>query len=268
MFLVRASSLLALSLSVTLSSPAQTSASGPLQISSPDGQIAFSLTDGPSGKSPAGLRYTVNFHGKQLIDESDLGLEIQGQPALGPGLHKVSGHPCNADETYTIPVGKTKSVRNHYNCVVEDFASDTGSKLSIEIRVFDDGLAFRYLVPEQPSIKSARITGELTQFHYSMDATLYPLVLKAFQSSYEDDYQMRTVSSIQPAWIVSLATACAGALGRLGRHHGSQHRQLFRPLSQATNNSTRSRPRSLPTSKIQRLPLKPRLHFNRPGAYS
>ena len=137
MFLVRASSLLALSLFVTLSSPGQTSASGPLQVSSPDGQIAFSLTDGPSGKGPAGLRYTVNFHGKQLIDESDLGLEIQGQPALGPGLHKVSGHPCNADETYTIPVGKTKTVRNHYNCVVEDFASDTGSKLSIEIRVFD-----------------------------------------------------------------------------------------------------------------------------------
>src|SRR5450631_886939 len=204
MFLVRASSLLALSLFVTLSSPAQTSASGPLKISSPDGRIAFTLSDGPSGKSPAGLRYTIDFRGKQLINESELGLEIQSQPALGPGLHRVTDHACNADETYTIPVGKTKSVRNHYNCVVEDFAGDSGSKLSIEIRVFDDGLAFRYLVPEQPSIKSARITGELTQFRYSMDATLYPLVLSSFQTSYEDDYMMRTVSGIQPAWIVGL----------------------------------------------------------------
>ena len=49
-----------------------------------------------------------------------------------------------------------------------------------------------------------RITGELTQFHYSMDATLYPLVLNGFQSSYEDDYMMRTVSSIHPSWIIGL----------------------------------------------------------------
>jgi alpha-glucosidase len=204
MFLLRAFSVLAFSLSVTFWSPAQTSSTGPLKISSPDGQIAFTLSDGPSGKSPAGLRYTIDFRGKQLINESELGLEIQSQPALGPGLHRVTDHACNADETYTIPVGKTKSVRNHYNCVVEDFAGDSGSKLSIEIRVFDDGLAFRYLVPEQPSIKSARITGELTQFRYSMDATLYPLVLSSFQTSYEDDYMMRTVSGIQPAWIVGL----------------------------------------------------------------
>ncbi len=99
----------------------------------------------------------------------------------------------SVDESYTIPVGKTKDVRDHYNSLLVDFQSESGAKLSFEVRAFDDGVAFRYLVPEQPSISKVRITGERTQFRYSKDATLYPLVVSGFQSSYEDDYQMRTV---------------------------------------------------------------------------
>ena len=51
---------------------------------------------------------------------------------------------------------------------------------------------------------NVRITGERTQFRYSKDATLYPLVLNGFQSSYEDDYQMRTVSGLHPDWLIAL----------------------------------------------------------------
>jgi alpha-glucosidase len=124
----------------------------------------------------AALRYSVDFHGKPLIDESELGLDLQGQPALGPGMHNVGAKPGSADESYTIPVGKTKDVRDHYNSLVADFEGESGTRLSVEVRAFDDGVAFRYIVPEQPSIKSVRITGERTQFRYSKDATLYPLV--------------------------------------------------------------------------------------------
>ena len=72
------------------------------------------------------------------------------------------------------------------------------------MRAFDDGVAFRYVVPEQPSLDKVHITGERTQFRYSKDATLYPLILNGFQSSYEDDYQMRTVSGLHHDWLVAL----------------------------------------------------------------
>ena len=65
-------------------------------------------------------------------------------------------------------------------------------------------MAFRYVVPQQPSFTNVRITGERTQFRYSKDATLYPLVVNGFQSSYEDDYQMRTVSGLHKDWLVAL----------------------------------------------------------------
>src|SRR5580693_6550116 len=165
-------------------------AQNPLQVASPNGEIVLTL----SGQ--AGLQYSVSFRGKPLMDPSELGLDIQGQAPLGPGWRYVNAQPGSMDESYTIPVGKTKDVRNHYNSLIADFSSDSGGKLSVEVRAFDDGVAFRYVVPEQPSLTDVRITRERTQFRYSKDATLYPLVLNGFQSSYEDDYQMRTVSGL------------------------------------------------------------------------
>ena len=38
-----------------------------------------------------------------------------------------------------------------------------GRKLTMEVRAFDDGVAFRYIVPEQSGIKSANIEHELTR---------------------------------------------------------------------------------------------------------
>ena len=111
---------------------------------------------------------------------------------------------ASSDETYTIPVGKTKDVRNHYNSLTADFSSESGATFSVEVRAFDDGVAFRYIVPEQPSLSNVHITGERTQFRYEDDATLYPLVVNGFQSSYEDDYQMRTVGSLHRDWLIAL----------------------------------------------------------------
>jgi alpha-glucosidase len=166
-------------------------------VSSPNGQIAFEL-------SRASLGYSVTFHGKPLIDESQLGLDLEAHSPLGPGMHLVDAKTGTTDESYTIPVGKTKEVRDHYNSLAADFSDDSGAKLSVEVRAFDDGVAFRYLVPEQPSLSSVRISGERTQFRYSKDATLYPLVVNGFQSSYEDDYQMRTVGGLHHDWLVAL----------------------------------------------------------------
>ena len=55
------------------------------------------------------LRYAVEFHGKRLMDSARLGLELVGQPALGPGMHLKATQPESVDQTYTIPVGKTRA---------------------------------------------------------------------------------------------------------------------------------------------------------------
>jgi len=168
----------------------------------------FILSDAktPNAAEPKknGLRYAVDFHGKWLLDESDLGLKPQGAAAVGPQMHKVDVHTGQHDETYRIPVGKTSEVRDHYNSVVVDLADDAGRKMSVEVRAYDDGVAFRYLLPEPAGTKTIRIEKELTEFNYPKDATLYPLIVDGFQSSYEDEYQQRQVNGIHHDWLMAL----------------------------------------------------------------
>jgi alpha-glucosidase len=194
---------------------AQNNNANPVKVTSPNGQITFLLFDAGTreisgGRAafetapPADLRYAVEFHGERLMETARLGLALVGQPALGPGMHLSSTQPESVDETYTIPVGKTSSVRNHYNGVRADFEDGGGRKLTIEVRAFDDGVAFRYVVPEQPSLKQVRIANELTEFAYMKDAVTYPLILDGYQSSYEDSYQLRMVSGLHPDWLIGL----------------------------------------------------------------
>jgi alpha-glucosidase len=187
---------------------AQNSDATGIQVKSPDGQVVFLLSGGPRnqarGPSKNDLHYSASLHGKLLVDDSALGLKLEGQPVLGSGMHRVNAQTSQHDQTYTIPVGKTSSVRDHYNSTVADFEDGAGRKLSIEIRAYDDGVAFRYVVPAQPNLGKVRIEHELTEFTFAKDASLYPLIVDGFQSSYEDDYQMRPVSGIHPDWLIAL----------------------------------------------------------------
>jgi alpha-glucosidase len=194
---------------------AQTADPTPVKVTSPNGQIVFVLSSGAmpdasadrvTTEAPASvtLHYAVQFRGKELIDASKLGLVIEGQAPLGTGMHKTGEQTGSVDQTYTIPVGKTSTVRDHYNGVRADYQDASGRKLSFEVRIFDDGAAFRYVVPDQPSLKKVRIAHELTQFTYAKDATTYPLVLNGFRSSWEDEYQQRQASGLHKDWVIGL----------------------------------------------------------------
>jgi alpha-glucosidase len=186
---------------------AQGAATAPLKVSSPNGQIVFLLSEGQAAKVNATateLRYSVEFHGKQMIADSRLGLEPVGQPALGPGMRNMGAETGSEDRTYSIPVGKTRSVRDHYNSLHASYEDEQGRKLAVEVKVFDDGAAFRYVVPDQPAAKQVKIAHENTEFIYAKDATTYPLILEGYQSSWEDEYQERLVSGLHHDWVVGL----------------------------------------------------------------
>ena len=201
--------------------------SSPVSVISPDGQIALTLSD----DGAAGLVYSVKFHGKRLIAESKLGLELVGQQPLGPWMKLAGEQAESADEAYTLPVGKTREVRDHYNGVRADYTDLDGRKLSIEVRAFDDGVAFRYIVPKQPSIGQTRIAHELTEFSFAKDASTYPLILDGYQSSWEDEYQLRNVSGLHPDWLIGLAVSRQRAGRGLGGDYRGGHRALRRHVS-------------------------------------
>jgi alpha-glucosidase len=169
-----------------------------LSVTSPNGALTMKLAPGNR------LEYTVEFRGNPVFQDSLLGLKLEGQPLLGPGMKAASSKPGQADETYTIPVGKTRTVRDHYNSQQIEMQDAKGRRLQLEMRAYDDGVAFRMIVPDQPGLKHVRLERELTEFNFTKDATTYPLILEGFQSSYEDEYQLRQVSGLHKDWLIGL----------------------------------------------------------------
>ncbi|MCG6921047.1 MAG: glycoside hydrolase family 97 protein [Acidobacteria bacterium] len=186
-------------------------APGTLSITSPDGRIELRLFVGErtteTGSPPRPqLAYQVSYRGQVLMDTSFLGLEIQGQRTLGDNVALVSSEGGSTDEQYKIPVGKSKVVRDHHNWLVAEYREEgfIPRRLNIEVRAFDDGVAFRYVLPEAPTPMEVRITGEATQFKLGRDAESWPLVLRSFRTSYEDHYPRQTLSGIHPEYLVAV----------------------------------------------------------------
>ncbi len=143
------------------------SAQGQVRVASPDerNQVTAELREGK-------LYYSVQRDGRPLILPSLLGFEFQGAPPLRNGLQLVDSTRQTVDETWTQPWGEVARVRDHHNelkiSVVETaFPSRT---FAVVFRLFNDGVGFRYEVPEQPNLGAFAITEELTEFTLANDA--------------------------------------------------------------------------------------------------
>ena len=133
----------------------------PLRLASPDGrnQVAVEVREGR-------LRYAVKRDGRDVLLPSALGFEFRGAPPLRDSL-RVTGTARNAvDRRWTQPWGEVREVRDHHHelrvSVVETAAP--GRRFDVVFRAFDDGVGFRYELPEQPGLGAFEIMEELTEF--------------------------------------------------------------------------------------------------------
>jgi len=170
-------------------------------LTSPSGalEIAFTADGGQ-------LAYTVNFRGKPVVLRSTLGLELTGQPVLGAHVRIAHVTPGQGDETYTLLHGKASTVHSVYRGLALDLEETDAPhrNLRLEARAFDDGLAFRYVVPKQAGLDEIRLAAEHTTFRLAKDATTYPLLLDGFQTPYEDSYVTLPLSAIHSKELIGL----------------------------------------------------------------
>ena len=126
---------------------------------SPNGQLEFRLfTAVPDGGVLSCLAHRVRLHGKPLLDTSYLGLFIHFQePLLGENVGLSSDKQLHGE---------------HYNGLWADYpqTSTTGRRIQFEVRVWDSGLAFRYIVPQSPLLMDLLIEDDVTQFDFAGDA--------------------------------------------------------------------------------------------------
>ena len=180
-----------------------------VKVASPNGQIEFRLMVAQPSELYAlpRIAYQVYFQGKRLMDTSFLGYEIEDAvPLLGQNVGLVDSKTASVDETYTVPAGKAKNIRNHYNSLLAEYMQNgsLGRQISIEARAYDDGVAFRYIIPNTTPLPEVRIDTEETEFNLARDGESYPLILRNFQTNYADEFSRLTMSGLHPESLIGL----------------------------------------------------------------
>ena len=123
-------------------------------VSGPDGRLKVSVS--------ADARYSVVYDGKTVLEPSALGFKANlGDYSV---LKFVSDSSAVVDQTYKVPTIKASSVNYKANVGIYTFENADGKKLSIEFRVSNNDIAFRYVLPREGAAGGIRIFEETTAF--------------------------------------------------------------------------------------------------------
>ncbi len=127
-------------------------------------KVEFKLVD--NGKPS----YTLEYKGKPVIEQSLLGFRLEDPQSFDSDFKVLKSESATGDETWKPVLGEQSFIRNHYNELkVELSQTTTERKLNIIFRLYDEGLAFRYELPNQYRWKYFKVTRETTEFNLTGD---------------------------------------------------------------------------------------------------
>lgn len=114
------------------------------EVSSPDGSLHFILQSDYDR-----MTFYVTLNGKTVVDESPLHMSVDGND-ITSGISAGKTRKFSASETYPL-FGLHSEARNIYNGSETSFTNlKTKIKYSVEARVFNDAVSFRFVVPGKP----------------------------------------------------------------------------------------------------------------------
>jgi len=152
-------------------------------LASPDGRMAIAFlleNDTP--------RYTVSCTGAELIRPSALGFVLQDAPPLTNRFELVEALRASGDETWQPVWGTAAEVRNHFNELTVRLREqgEPQREVTLVFRAYDDGVAFRYLLPAQSNLSAVAILAEATEFRFAGNYTSWwhPVDYNGDESTY------------------------------------------------------------------------------------
>lgn len=160
------------------------------KLSSPDGRYEFVLT-----QHDGRFSYTLTYDGKTVVKPSKLGVNIDNklfESALGvpnedvrqwcENLHHIGTDRLERDTTWTPPYGEWSTIRDNYRQMTVRFmkgADEVNAEgyskgkcyfFNIDVRAYNEGVAFRYSFPETGNGLFIHLTSELTEFAFEPGA--------------------------------------------------------------------------------------------------
>jgi alpha-glucosidase len=163
-----------------------------ITVKSPDSKVtaAFFINNGK-------LNYQVKYKGQPVIDTSRMGL-IVNELEYGTCRSLHSSKTKTIDEQFAWR--GTHRIAHHLSsaCTITTEPLNDGRSLSVDVRVFNDGVAFRYVIKHQ---QTANITRELTSFTVPGESVAW---WQGDIHNYEGEYQQSRPATIKKGQPIGL----------------------------------------------------------------
>jgi alpha-glucosidase len=160
-------------------------------LSSPDGHVWFQLLQQDQGR----LEYAVTLQGKPIIEPSPLGIVVDGVD-FGQGARAGRTDRYRTNDSYPWYGVHSTAVDRSNGARVAFQVNKTGTAYTLEARAYNDGVAFRFIVPG-PAGKS-RVPDEATAFRLPAGSTLW---YHDFEGHYEGEHVRKAIEDVPAeAW--------------------------------------------------------------------
>jgi alpha-glucosidase len=160
---------------------------------SPNGEIEFRLR-----LDEGMLSYEIEHAGVPIVSRSALGFVLDDDRLLQGNLSLQDVETHSVDEGWSQPWGEVSYVRDNHQEMAVRLAT-TGEEplqMTLRVRVFDEGVGFRYEWPAQAHLQEFQILDEITQFNIVGEADVWwtPAYLR---NRYEQLTQQSTLGELR-----------------------------------------------------------------------
>lgn len=157
---------------------------------SPDGTVAGKILQSRDGR----FFYAVTKNNESVLHASKLGLITdKGDLSTGLSLAEGSVKKEEINESYDLIAGSKATGNNYCNEVRFNVKNGEGAVLTIILRAYDDGVAYRYAMESTGGVSVQKETGDVVFPDNTVTWGFTPGV------NYEETFQKRKISAIRNA---------------------------------------------------------------------
>ncbi len=171
-----------------------------IQVKSPDGKIDAKVSIGGN------IRYSASFNGNEIIEPSGIAFNFKQAPPLGRDMEMLKTEKYEADNTWKPVLKRYVTIRDKHNGVRIYLKEKRfpGRLLTLDFRVFNDGMAFRTEFPEQFGNREFVMTDELSQFNFTENHSCWAVNYGSYTTSQEVEFFERKIGDITPEMVIGL----------------------------------------------------------------
>lgn len=178
---------------------AQAAVAQKVTLSSPDGKLKLNVT-ATEGKQTT---ISIDYGRTRLIDESPIGFEFDDE-SFCTGLKMSKGKTSTINDEYDLPVGKTRHVNSRSRQLSLTLTNSSGRSVNMILRAFNDGVAYRFYIPEQKGMDHLAIRNEKMELRPKGDPKAKFLILPGYRTSHEGVYTTKPLSEISEEGLIDM----------------------------------------------------------------